>query len=112
VAVLTASALLPGAGHLLVGRVGTGVARLLLWVLWLPAGSALVRAAGGVVVAAPGLALLVGAGLLWVATLVDARRLAAGVDREVLAPRALLWLVAGVVGLVVVLALVGTFVGR
>jgi ribosomal protein L40E len=110
--VLTASALLPGAGHLLVGRVGTGAARLVLWVLWLPAGTAMVRAAGGGVVAAPGLALLVGAALLWLATLVDARRLTVGDAREVLGPRPLLWLVAGVVGLMVVLAMVGTVAGR
>jgi ribosomal protein L40E len=110
--VLIASALLPGAGHLLVGRVGTGVARLVLWVLWLPAGAAMVRAAGVVVVAAPGLALLIGASLLWLATLVDARRLTVGDAREVLAPRPLLWLVAGVVGSMVVLALVGAVAGR
>jgi TM2 domain-containing membrane protein YozV len=111
-AVLAASALLPGAGHLLVGRVGTGGARLLLWALWVPAGLALVRAAGGVVVAAPGLALLLGAGLLWVATLVDARRLTIGDPRELLTSRPLSWLVAAVVGLVVLLALVGTVAGR
>jgi hypothetical protein len=86
--------------------------RLLLWALWVPAGLALVRAAGGVVVAAPGLALLLGAGLLWVATLVDARRLTIGDPRELLTSRPLSWLVAAVVGLVVLLALVGTVAGR
>ena len=95
------SVALPGAGHLLVGRVGTGSARLLLWVLWLVGGLSTVRGAGSATLALPGVVLLVGAGVLWAATQVDVQHLTAGRDREVLGTRRLLWLVGGVVAAVV-----------
>jgi hypothetical protein len=99
------SVVLPGAGHLLAGRPGTGGARLVLWALWLLGGLSIVRGAGGARVAMPGLVLLVGAAILWAGTLVDVRRLTAGDDRELLAPRPLLWLVGAVIVAVVVAAL-------
>jgi hypothetical protein len=95
------SVALPGAGHLLVGRIGTGSARLLLWVLWLVGGLSTVRGAGSGTLALPGVVLLVGAAVLWAATLVDVQHLTAGRDREVLGTRPLLWLVGGVVSSVV-----------
>jgi hypothetical protein len=100
------SVALPGAGHLLAGRMGTGSARLLLWVLWLVGGLSTVRGAGSGTLALPGVVLLVGAGVLWVATMVDVKHLTAGRDREVLGTRPLLWLVGGVVSSVVLAVLV------
>jgi hypothetical protein len=107
-----ASVVLPGAGHLLAGRVGTGTARLLLWSLWLVGGLSTARGAGSALVATPGLVLLAGAAALWAATIVDARRLTAGDDREVLAPRPLLWLVGGVLVALVLAVSAAAFLGR
>jgi hypothetical protein len=103
---------LPGAGHLLAGRTGTGSARLLLWLLWLVGGLSTARGAGDVRLAAPGLVLLAGAAVLWAATLVDVRRLAAGDDAELLAPRPLLWLVGGVLVALVLAVSAAAFLGR
>lgn len=91
---LLLSAVAPGAGHLAVGRYGSGWARLLLFCVWV-AGAVLLTSAGGsraVVVAAP---LLLGAVVLWGGTLVDIYRLQQG-DNELLAGRTFLWLVVGV----------------
>jgi hypothetical protein len=109
---LGASAVLPGAGHVLAGRVGTGVARLLLWSLWLLSGLAAIRGADGAAASVPGVVLLAGAGVLWGATLVDAQRLAAGDDRELLGPRPLRWLVGGVIVALVLAVLVATVIAR
>jgi hypothetical protein len=106
-----ASVVLPGAGHLVAGRVGTGAARLLLWLVWLLPGLAIVRGAAGVA-ALPGIAMLAGAGALWAATLVDAQRLASGDDRELLAARALRWLVGAVLVAVVLAVLLATVASR
>jgi hypothetical protein len=94
--VLAASLVLPGLGHLLVGRSGTGLARIVLAVLWVGGGLSLVRNGGGGT--APGLILLAGALVLWLATAVDARYLAAGSRTELLGSRALAVLVAVVTG--------------
>jgi hypothetical protein len=107
-----ASVVLPGAGHLLAHRPGTGSARLLLWLLWLVGGLATVRGAGSLRLAAPGLVLLAGAAVLWAATLVDVRRFATGDDREVLAARPLLWLVGGVLVALVLAVLAAAFLAR
>jgi hypothetical protein len=107
-----ASLVLPGAGHLLAGRAGTGSARLLLWLLWLVGGLATARGAGSALVATPGFVLLAGAAVLWAATLVDVRRLTVGDDREVLAPRPLLWLVGGVLVALVLAVSAAAFLGR
>jgi hypothetical protein len=93
---LAASLVLPGLGHLLIGRTGTGLARIVLAVLWVGGGLSLVRDGGGG--GAPGLVLLVGALVLWIATAVDARYLATGSRTELLGSRALAVLVAIVTG--------------
>jgi hypothetical protein len=94
---LAASVVLPGVGHLIAGRPGTGAARLVLWLLWLGPGIAAVLGAQGAVAALPGLVLLAGAAVLWVTTLIDVQRLAGGDGRELLTSRRLLWLVGAVV---------------
>lgn len=94
--VLVASVLLPGLGHVLLGRVGTGIARMLLFLLWALGSVGLSRGASGVSTLAPALVLLLGAVLVWVGTLLDTRLLLASDSREVLTSRVLLWLVVGV----------------
>lgn len=97
--VVLLSALLPGAGHIAAGRVATGIARALTYVVWLVGGVLLLREASGtgasVLPAAP---LLVGALVVWGLSGVDALHLARHEHRELLGPRTLLWLVVGVVG--------------
>ena len=101
------SAVAPGAGHLLVNRVGAGLARVLLFVVWLGGGWAMLRADGpGGPVAAP---LLLGATVIWAGSLGDLVFLARG-GRELLAGRVLLWLVVGVTGLALLGALSGAAV--
>ena len=105
-ALLLASAVCPGAGHVLAGRRGPGAARALLWVLWAGGARLLASAAGTGDARAPGLVLAVGAGVLWIATLRDTAALAgsartsgAPVDpRPWLGGRALAILVAVVTG--------------
>jgi hypothetical protein len=101
------TALLPGLGHLRAGRVGTGVARAVVAVAWLSGavvlGLGALRASSAPVAAAP---LLLGAAVVWVASLRDVRRLAGGEGRELLDARGLLWLVAAVTGLLAVVLLV------
>ncbi len=99
--VLAASVVWPGAGHVAVGRTGTGLGRALLWVLWLGAAIGLWRAtggAGGPASRAPAVALLLGAAALWLGTVLDAVRLGDGRSEEVLRPRVLGLLVAVVTG--------------
>ncbi len=103
---IAASVLLPGLGHLLARRVGTGVARAVLYVSWLAGGIGLGRAAGASGASVlPAVPLLLGAVALWAGTLADAATL--GSRREVLGPRVLAILTASVVG-VLVLALAAT----
>lgn len=89
------SAVAPGAGHLAAGRASSGVARALLFCVWLAGGGLLLRPGPALLVAAPFLAAAV---VLWVGCLVDLRRLERG-RPELLAGRGLLWLVVGVLGL-------------
>lgn len=99
--VVGASVVWPGIGHVLAGRVGTGLARALLWAVWLVAGIGLWRAVGpasGASARLPAVSVLVGAAVLWVGTLLDAQRLGGGRDRELLAARPLGILVAVVTG--------------
>lgn len=105
---LALSAMAPGAGHLLVRRQGSGVARLLLFTVWL-AGGALVASAGtgAVLAAAP---LLLGAVAVWAGSLWDLTRLRAG-EPELLTGRALLWLVVGVT-MLSLLGILGAAGGR
>jgi hypothetical protein len=101
--------LLPGLGHVRAGRVGSGVARGVIAVGWLL--GAILLAVGAVgagtapVAAAP---LALGAAAIWVASVRDVAALARGESRELLDARGLLWLVAGVTGLLVVTLLVQT----
>lgn len=93
-AALLLSAVAPGAGHLSVGRYGTGAARLLLFVAWIVGALMLATSAGsGALVAATPLVL--GALILWAMTLFDVYRLQQG-ESEILAGRTFLWLVVGV----------------
>lgn len=104
-AALAASAVLPGAGHWLVGRRAAAVSRALLYVAWVVGGVVLWReaaAAGQPVV--PAVPPLVGALALWAGTLADTSSALRGQapDRDLLGPRTLLWVVVGVVGGVLV----------
>lgn len=104
-AALVMTAVAPGAGHLAVGRYGSGAARLLLFCSWM-LGALLLLTSGGsgaVVVAAP---LLLGALTLWALSLIDIYRLSNG-DNEILVGRVQLWLVVGVL-ILLVLSLFGT----
>lgn len=98
---LAASILLPGLGHVLAGRVGTGVARIVLYVLWVGGGLALLLGSGGATLL--GVVLLLGALVLWAGTLVDVQQLARPGGGEVLGPRAL-GLLVGAVTLLMVLS--------
>ncbi len=108
-AVIGVSLVLPGSGHLLIGRTGTGVARLLLALLWLLGGFAMLRGAGGGAALGPALVLFTGAVVVWIGTALDVRTVLTGRGSEVLTSRVLLWLVVGVtVALVATLLLAAT----
>jgi hypothetical protein len=90
---VAATALVPGLGHLLVRRTGSGLARALLGLGWLAGGLAVLRGEGaGVLPAAP---LLLGAAVIWAGSLHDVLALVDG-GRELLTPRTLLWATGGV----------------
>lgn len=118
-ALLLASAVWPGAGHVLAGRRGSGTARALLWALWAGGAWSLGPATGAS--RAPSLVLASGALLLWVATLRDTAVLAgvtasttgltprrAAVAREWLGGRGLALLVAAVTGALLLALVVAT----
>lgn len=103
------SLLLPGLGHVRAGRTGSGLARAVVALAWLLGGLALGIGAlrvGSTPLAA--LPLLLGAAAVWVATALDVRALVQGRARELLDARGLLWLVAGVTGLLVVVLVFDT----
>jgi hypothetical protein len=114
-AAVVLTAFWPGAGHAAVGRVGSGAARALLWLLW--AGGALWLSSGAQLTPAARVAALVtamGALVLWVATLIDVRRVVSGGAgggrpvAQILDPRRLAALVGVVtVGLLVAPLVVG-----
>lgn len=107
---VAASILLPGLGHVRAGRVGSGVARALFALGWLVGGLLLLLAAvraGAAYLAA--LPLLAGAVVVWVLTVLDVRSLARGERTERLDGRALLWLMAGVTGALVLVLMVDTW---
>lgn len=101
-AALALSAVIPGAGHIGLCRYGSGIARAVLFAVWLTGGVALLLS-GGVLAGGP---LLLGTVVLWAGSLADVAALRAG-RREILGGRVLLWLVVGVMALSV-LALFGT----
>lgn len=80
---VVATVVLPGAGHLLLGSVGAGIARLALWLVWLTGGIAMWSGPGSPAVAGM---LLGGALALWAAGLVVTLRLARGTTDPVTAP--------------------------
>ena len=91
---LLMSAIAPGAGHLAVGRYGSGTARLLLFLTW--AIGAIVLGTGGGGSAAFAIApLALGSLAIWAASLLDVYRLSQGQAEVLVGPR-LLWLVIGV----------------
>jgi hypothetical protein len=110
---VAASVLLPGLGHLLAGRVGTGVARLLLGLSWAAGGLAIARSAGAAGGILPAVPLLLGATIVWAASIRDAAVLGDG--QELLRPKVLAGLTVAVVGtllLAVVAATTGGAPGR
>ncbi|MBW3620216.1 MAG: hypothetical protein KY461_08225 [Actinobacteria bacterium] len=102
-AVVGASLLLPGAGHVLLGRGGAGALRIILYVIWLLGGIVLLSAATGAgrspVAALP---LLFGAFVVLLASVIEAQRTVTGVETVLLTPRVTLWLVVGVLGALMV----------
>lgn len=98
--VLGAAAIFPGVGHLLAGRTGSGLTRLLLGALWL-LGGIWWLATTSTVGTAPGVILIVGTLVLWVASYLDVQALLAGRD-EPFGLRGLLWSVVGVTALLMV----------
>ena len=94
---LALTALAPGAGHLAVGRYGSGAARLVLFLTWV-LGAVLLAGGGGSRALVAVLPLLSGAGVVYVTSLLDIRRLERGLP-ELLAGRRLLYLVLGVLAL-------------
>lgn len=104
--VLVLSAVLPGAGHVALGRTVDGVVRAVMYVLWLAGALALLRAAAGTPAPAlPAAPLGIGALALWLLSVLDAVALAEGSRDQLLTPRVFLWLVVGVIG-----ALIAAFV--
>lgn len=99
--VVAASIVLPGAGHVLMGRQAAGVGRLVLYAVWASGGFALLRAAAGADGSLlPALPLITGAFVLLATSVLDAMALRRGdVTTEILSVRALLWLTVGVIGL-------------
>lgn len=109
---MIATALVPGLGHVLLGRTLAGIVRAATYVLWFAGGLLLLRAASTAGQSAlPAMPLLAGAAALWITSASDTAVLVGIVDgRELLTPRVFLWLVVGVVG-TLVLAFVPTVVG-
>jgi hypothetical protein len=100
--VLVASAVLPGVGHVLLGRLGDGLVRASTYAACVVGAWLLIRAASPTgLPLLPAAPLLVGAVALWVMTVVDGQRLAAGRREQLLTTRVYLWLVVGVLGLLV-----------
>lgn len=97
---LALTAVLPGAGHLAHGHHGSGAARALLYALWLSGGAVLASApsSASLAVAVP---LLLGALVLWLASMADVLALHAG-GRQLVGGRLLLWLVVAVTGMAMV----------
>ncbi len=98
---LGTSVVVPGLGHILAGRTGSGITRLVLFLFWGIGGVWwLLSTQNG---RAPGLVLVLGALILWGATLVDANAIAKGRPQEPFGVRGLLWTVVGVTGLLMLM---------
>jgi TM2 domain-containing membrane protein YozV len=107
-AVVAATLVLPGLGHFLAGRVGTGIARALLALLWGVGGVALLT--GGATAA--GASLLAGWAVLLVSSLLDLPTAGAPSPPELLTARRLGLLVVAVTGLVLVAFVATATAGR
>lgn len=92
--VLVASLVLPGSGHVMLGRTADGVVRAGLFIACV-AGAAAILGAGGSLPAVP---LVLGALVIWAMTAADVVSLSRGARTQLMAPRVLLWLVVAVVG--------------
>lgn len=100
--VVLASGILPGAGHILLGRTAQGATRAAFFLFCLIGGYLLLRsAASSGQSLMPAFPLLAGAAVVWAASIYDALALTARQD-ELLTPRVLVWLIVGVVGLLLV----------
>ncbi|MBW3659247.1 MAG: zinc finger Ran-binding domain-containing protein [Actinobacteria bacterium] len=94
-----ASLLLPGLGHVLLGRTPAGALRMILYVTWLLGGLVLLRAAAGSgQPVLPAIPLLLGAMVVLVASVIEVQRTVAGADTVLLTARITLWLVVAVLG--------------
>jgi hypothetical protein len=104
--VLLLSAVLPGAGHIALGRTVDGLVRAAMYLLWVAGALVLLRGAIGTPAPAlPAAPLGIGALALWLLSARDAVALAEGSRDQLLTPRVFLWLVVGVIG-----ALIAAFV--
>jgi hypothetical protein len=101
---LALTMLLPGAGHMAAGRYGAGAARAFLALIWL-FGLFALAGDGGIIVATP---LFLGVLILWAGSILDVLNLQRG-GRELLAGRAMLWLVIGVTGLLMLALMAAAF---
>lgn len=90
-AALGISVIAPGAGHLAVGRYGSGAARLILFVVWM-AGALMVGSGSARATSLAVAPLALGAVAVWAGSVLDIHRLSQG-QEEVLAGRRLLVLV-------------------
>ncbi|HEX2028134.1 MAG TPA: hypothetical protein VHF25_09075 [Nitriliruptorales bacterium] len=98
-----ASALLPGAGHLWLGRRVSGVVRAATYLAWIAGGYALTRAASAAGQSIlPAVPLLLGALAILLTSVYDAYVLARHGHGELLTPRVLFWIVVAVIGMLVV----------
>jgi ribosomal protein L40E len=109
VGAVAAAAVVPGAGHVLLHRTAAGLARMLVFGLWVTAGMRWL-VGGSPAARVPGMVLVLGSLLLWMATLVDTVGLTSPQEREPLGSRGLLWLVVGVT-ILLALAVTGVTVG-
>lgn len=101
--VLAMSVVLPGSGHLLLGRTASGLGRVLLYLVWAVGGLVLLREAAATDQSVlPAIPLLGGALALIVTSVVDVLAVQRGDSTELLTPRVLLWLTVGVIGLTMV----------
>ncbi len=93
------SMVLPGAGHLALGRTGTGLARLMLFCIWaFGALSFAIQARDSEQSAIAAIPLALGALIMWGISLYDVQNLSAGRDEPLLDGRRMLWLVFGIFG--------------
>lgn len=100
--VVLASGLMPGAGHILLGRTAQGATRATIFLFCLIGGYLLLRSAAATGQSLfPAFPLLLGAFVMWAGSIYDALAVTSR-QPELLTPRVLVWLVIGVVGLLLI----------